>query len=746
MALDKLNKGLIYTDSSRCIGCNNCIRKCPELTSNVTIIDENGKSAVHLDDRECILCGTCLDTCTHDVRRYFDDCENFISDLKWGKQISVLIAPAFWLNYPDEYGQILGYLKSLGVNKFYNVSFGADITAWAYVNYITQNKNVGKISQPCPVVVNYIEKHQVDLLDMLIPVQSPMMCTAIYLKRYLGVNDSLAFLSPCIAKKIEIESPRGMGLISYNVTFNNLMRHIKDEDIAIEDYPIQNDEIDYGMGALFSVPGGLCENVEFYLGKEKMVIQAEGEQHVYGYLNSLSRHGLIRRQKPIPTLIDALNCSRGCNYGTGTQFRHTNNDFVKIETHKLRKQKYNTQSTSQRLADLNEKFKHLNIEHFMCKYENKKVPRRYIFDAEIDAVYASMLKTTDENRHIDCRSCGYNSCGQMITAIILGINHKENCVHYVKEALHLRDFYEKRKNVRVAEERLKAMLDSSPLACFIADDHFNILEANQETVNLFGLKDKQEYIDNFFYLSPNYQPDGRHSGEKLYEKFKLAFDIGRAHFEWMYHSVDETLIPCEVTLVRVSFGDKASVIAYIRDLREISAAVSMMEQLKELAFTDALTGAHNRRYFMEQAQEQLQNCIDEDIPFSLIMIDIDHFKSVNDTFGHTTGDEVLRIMVERICQTLAQMPNTLVARYGGEEFVVMITGSNHRDVVKDAWGIQKAIAASPFIIKDLAINVTISLGVASKADPKATLLDIINQADDALYSAKRAGRNTVVSY
>ncbi|MCL2168688.1 MAG: cyclic nucleotide-binding domain-containing protein [Defluviitaleaceae bacterium] len=448
MDLRHLDNGLIYTDAEYCIGCNNCIRECPTLEANVGVLDENGLCKLHLDDKECILCGTCLDTCTHNVRLFRDDTEIFFNALKSGRKISLLIAPAFLLTYSKDYKKILGYLKSMGVNSFYSVSFGADITTWAYLNYILKNNAFGKISQPCPAIVSHIEKHQPELLDTLMPIQSPMMCSAIYLKQYQNVNDEFAFLSPCIAKKDEMEATRGKGMIQYNVTFANIMKHIKDNGINLNSYEEIDDEIDYGIGSLYPVPGGLRENVEFYLGRDAFVVQAEGELHVYDFLRHFKeQHDVWRKENMIPTLVDVLNCGRGCAYGTATEFRHGDNANVQIDSYKVRKDRHaklaemtlaapdgvDSDSKYPHLDALNEKFKHLNISDFMCTYD-KKVTRNFrnITDRELEAAYRDMLKTTEQEKVYDCCACGYKTCKDMAMAMCLGINFKENCVEYVK--------------------------------------------------------------------------------------------------------------------------------------------------------------------------------------------------------------------------------------------------------------------------------------------------------------------------
>ena len=155
---------LIYT-SDDCTGCNKCVRVCPTLVSNIA---QDNKILVNRDS--CVACGACLKACGHGARTYYDDTEAFFSDLKGGRKISVIVAPAFLANYPKEYRRVLGYLKSLGVRHIYSVSFGADITTWGYLKYITEHHFTGGISQPCPAVVDYVEKYIPELIPRMMPV------------------------------------------------------------------------------------------------------------------------------------------------------------------------------------------------------------------------------------------------------------------------------------------------------------------------------------------------------------------------------------------------------------------------------------------------------------------------------------------------------------------------------------------------------------------------------------------------
>ena len=148
----------------------------------------------------------------------------------------------------------MGGLKSLGANRLISVSFGADICTWAYINYIVKNNFLGGISQPCPAVVGYIEKYVPSLIPKLMPIQSPVMCTAVYAQKHMGVTEKMALISPCIAKKEEITSKRGKGLIQYNVSFAHLMEYCRKNNIS---GPSAKDEIEYGLGSIYPMPGGL---------------------------------------------------------------------------------------------------------------------------------------------------------------------------------------------------------------------------------------------------------------------------------------------------------------------------------------------------------------------------------------------------------------------------------------------------------------------------------------------------------
>lgn len=429
-------EALVYTNEN-CVGCNKCISACPVLTAN-RAVEEHGMNKIVVDGSQCIACGACFDVCAHNARSYNDDTERFFEDLKRGEKISLLLAPAFLANYPKEYASVLGGLKSLGVNRIISISFGADITTWGYVKYITEHNFLGGISQPCPAVVGYIEKYIPELLPKLMPVHSPMMCGAIYVKKYMKVPDKLAFISPCIAKKNEIDDPNCGGYVSYNVTFDHLMQYVREHKIS---GPAVTDEIEYGLGSIYPMPGGLKENVFWFCGEDIFIRQIEGEKHAYKFLSDYKRR--VLGNKELPFMVDALNCSKGCIYGPGVEEKKTHSDDTLYELQRIREaSKKNDKrhafsrslTPKQRLARLNKQFAELDINDFIRKYTDKSsiVTAKKPNASELEEIFVSMDKRTDSERNINCSACGYETCKKMATAIHNDCNNKYNCIQFVK--------------------------------------------------------------------------------------------------------------------------------------------------------------------------------------------------------------------------------------------------------------------------------------------------------------------------
>lgn len=434
-------KTLVYTND-QCIGCNRCVKSCPALGACTSVEGEDGTRRIDVNGSYCVSCGACIDACEHGAREFYDDTERFFADLEKGEPISLLIAPAFLANYPDEYGQVLGGLKKMGAGRIISISFGADICTWGYLNYIQTHNYLGGISQPCPAVVRYIENYTPELLPKLFPVQSPLMCGAVYCRKVLNMKEKLAFISPCIAKKLEIDDPNNAGLVQYNVTFEHLIKYIREHNIS---GPDATDEIEYGLGSFYPTPGGLKENVLWFLGEDIAVRQIEGEKRMYEWLQKNKE--LIKNSQTPFLFIDALNCENGCICGTAVDPVKSETDEALYNLLKIREDSKKDRkgsawsrpdSPEKRLKNFNKQFRDLHLNDYLRKYTDRSGQVRYKepTEAETNAIFESMHKYSESSRMINCTCCGYDTCRQMVRAIYNGFNSKENCIHYQKDLVN----------------------------------------------------------------------------------------------------------------------------------------------------------------------------------------------------------------------------------------------------------------------------------------------------------------------
>ena len=164
------------------------------------------------------------------------------------------------------------------------------------------------------------------------------------------------------------------------------------------------------------------------------------------------------------------------------------------------------------------------------------------------------------------------------------------------------------------------------------------------------------------------------------------------------------------------------------------------ETLQQAALTDGLTGMQNRRYFDDALKEYLDEFRRIDKPVGLMILDLDHFKQVNDTHGHDVGDEVLKAVAN--CLKDMTRYHDVAARLGGEEFAVVAPNMDGDVLVKFAERIRKAIAGMPVLSGNVRLKITASVGLAVW-DRKETAEDFFKRADKQLYQAKKLGRNRV---
>jgi len=181
-----------------------------------------------------------------------------------------------------------------------------------------------------------------------------------------------------------------------------------------------------------------------------------------------------------------------------------------------------------------------------------------------------------------------------------------------------------------------------------------------------------------------------------------------------------------------------------RRIIELQAELmSAQARLREQAMRDPLTGIWNRASILETLERELDRARRDSTPLGILLLDLDHFKQLNDTRGHQFGDLALRAFSKRVQAAVRSYDS--FGRYGGEEFLILTPGCGEHDLIRQAERLRLAVASSPFEIEGHSVAMTISAGATSmEPGVRASSLELIRAADDALYEAKRTGRNRVV--
>lgn len=240
----------------------------------------------------------------------------------------------------------------------------------------------------------------------------------------------------------------------------------------------------------------------------------------------------------------------------------------------------------------------------------------------------------------------------------------------------------------------------------------------------------------------------------VYEK-RQEFEAAFKHYK-QFHMLKETVFNEHIAkrlaglkvVHQVENAKREAELHYLKNIelkREIEERKSAQDSLQKLASTDPLTEVLNRRELFIQGSRELKYALQKKQPLTIILFDIDHFKQINDTYGHAIGDQVLINMTKIVRESLRQ--GELIARSGGDEFVILLPGSNCVQSQQIAERLQRQMATQEIVSGKNDLHVTISIGVAEfNLASDVTLETLLVCADQALYIAKQAGRNQMVIY
>lgn len=294
------------------------------------------------------------------------------------------------------------------------------------------------------------------------------------------------------------------------------------------------------------------------------------------------------------------------------------------------------------------------------------------------------------------------------------------CVFLINLALSRYNFLE----IKVlARERV---FEDSGAGLVLLNRFYHIVDVNEAGATFFRWMKtplKENRLDKVLQGQPDILDCIRHSGEKV---FHLEVEG-----EVRYISVNARAIQ-----------NKEETVGFLVTFEDVTEKELLRHKLIEMAGTDELSGLNNRRRFREHANEACQRAMRHDEKISVLMLDIDYFKKINDSFGHQAGDDAIRIFAEMLALTFRG--TDIIGRMGGEEFAVIMAHADAEMAYRKAELFRRMVEEKTLNFDDQQVHITVSIGVAELNEATPNFDVLINRADNALYEAKRTGRNRTV--
>ncbi|MCH5205940.1 MAG: 4Fe-4S binding protein [Oscillospiraceae bacterium] len=441
---------MITFDGTKCVACNNCVRVCPSMEANTVEHNPDGSVQFNINDDKCIRCGACVKTCSHHARSYEDDTERFWADLKSGQKIVAVCAPAVKVSFDGCWRNVLDIIKKNGVEKIYDVSFGADIYTWGNIRYLEKHPKSKLISSTCPAIVNYIRKFCHDAVKNLSPMYSPILCTAIYLKKYLGETAKIVALSPCISAMDEF---RETGIVDYNVTFERLGMLLRKNGTDFDSLKKMRSNFEFSgtqgiMGAIYPRPGGFKTCLELE-NPALNIIGSGGTGSVYKNLSMYSKVG----ERDLPDVFDVQSCGKGCGggpaIGSVMSIYRMSGIMNGIEKYNRTKRvKFDMKHRDKQFLQFD---KQLRLDDFIRQFVPEDIKQIHVTDEQIEDMLTKMGKQTETERNYNCHACGFSSCRNMAEAIIKGVSAVSSCAQYIQHEANARQAHILETNTAISE-------------------------------------------------------------------------------------------------------------------------------------------------------------------------------------------------------------------------------------------------------------------------------------------------------
>ncbi len=434
----------VFTGNNECQDCYKCIRFC-----EVKAIRVQNNRATIIPSR-CLACGRCVTTCPSQAKKIRSDLGRVRSLVASPRRVIVSLAPSWRGSFEFSTWKMVYYLKTLGFNEVSETALGAEMVTTKTAEIINASGPKLHISSACPVIVDYIRLYKPEYIPALIPLASPALTHAGFLKKIYG-DIKVVFIGPCAAKKNE--SDRNPDLLAATLTFEELKIWLSEEDPA----PALNSSTAYSFvpesaheGVLYPLNSGQSETLRRLPLKPE--IQLLNLSSLDLFIRALNKFDPTRLDCPI--FIEALACEGGCVSGPAMASRRS--DFLMAA--KIRAKMLNRSEAPNR------------IDFFIpVTYQPANLTHTHYSLDEIQRALNNLGKYNQEDE-LNCSGCGYHSCREMAHALLDGNTELVMCTSYMR---------------RIATRKTAAMFKSMPSAMVMLDRNLHILEANEAFIRLF---------------------------------------------------------------------------------------------------------------------------------------------------------------------------------------------------------------------------------------------------------------------
>ena len=330
--------------------------------------------------------------------------------------------------------------------------------------------------------------------------------------------------------------------------------------------------------------------------------------------------------------------------------------------------------------------------------------------------------------------------GSLMTGVVFAkailLQDVPHLISITRDISQFKQAEEEKKNASAWLRLLSMAIDQSPITTVITDLAGKIVFTNPKFTEMTGYTAEEALNQNPRILKSEHTPAASHNdlwetllaGQSWHGVFRNRKKNGDLYWE------AATISPVK--------DDAGNITHYLSVQEDISERKRLEDELQKRAITDELTGIFNRRHLLELAPGEIKRAMRRQHPLSIALIDIDHFKQLNDTFGHAVGDQVLLAFTKICLKNIREID--IFARFGGDEFVLLFPETNPEQAHEVVERVRLSLTKQQMEFNGKSVPITLSSGIAGLAGEVLTLDSLLERADQALYRAKAAGRNCVV--